>query len=332
MNPAPTAQIELQRLKPQPLPSNIAAVQPGRGLVMRLELAWGRWRRWCLRTFRRGYVARMQDRRLGACPNCGHDIVDPRDLKFYRNVCGFSFAAEDDHFAWRGRLGVARMGWAEIFVFSGFFGAVAVALLVAAVMTTAWWLACVAVPLAALALFVVAFFRDPVRTIPEQPGIIVAPADGTVDDIEELDDCEFLDGPAVKIGIFLSVFNVHVNRVPETSRVIELRYFPGKFGNAMSPRTARENEQLSIALEAEQPYRRMLVKQIAGAIARRIVCEVRPGEVLSRGQKFGMIKFGSRTELYLPKEGQLCVQVKMNQSVRGGSTILARYTDAESTP
>jgi phosphatidylserine decarboxylase len=129
------------------------------------------------------------------------------------------------------------------------------------------------------------------------------------------------------------VFNVHINRAPESSRVIELQYMRGKFGNALRPETAKDNEQLWIALEADEPpHRRMLVKQIVGAIARRIVCDLRPGESLARGQKFGMIKFGSRTELYLPKEGGLCVEVKLNQSVRGGSSVLARYADPESTP
>jgi len=170
-----------------------------------------------------------------------------------------------------------------------------------------------------------------VRPIPSGVGVIVSPADGKIDDIEELDYCEFLDGPALKIGIFLSVFSVHVNRTPERSRVIELRYLRGKFGNALRPETAQENEQLWIMLETEAaPHRRLIVKQIVGAIARRIVCDARPGEVLDRGQKFGMIKFGSRTELYLPKEG-LCVTVKINQSVRGGASIIARFADSELT-
>jgi phosphatidylserine decarboxylase len=330
MSAASSIQTDTQRLEVKPLGANISSAQPGGGVIVRLELAWGRLRRGWLRTCRPGYVARMQTRRMGECPDCPHDIVDSRDLKFYRNVCGFHFAPEDDRFRWRGRLGVARMGWAEIVVFGGLLAAVTAGLLVAAAVTATWWFAFPAVPTAALAVFIVAFFRDPVRRIPDGPGVIVAPADGTVDDIEQLEHCEFLDGPAVKIGIFLSVFNVHVNRAPETARVTELRYFPGKFGNAMHLSTARENEQLWLALEGEQPaHRRLLVKQIAGKIARRIVCEARPGEVLSRGQKFGMIKFGSRTELYLPKEGQLCVETKLNQSVRGGSSVLARYRDTE---
>ncbi len=320
------------RLEPKPLSADISCAQPGRGWVMRLELAWGRCRRAWLRTLRPGYVVRMRERRCGDCPNCPHDIVDPRDLKFFRNVCGFYFDAEDDRFQWRGRLKLARWGLAELLVYGGFFAVLAAAMITVAVLLQWPWLGVAAAAPGGMALFVVSFFRDPARQIPQESGLIVSPADGTVDDIEELDHCEFIDGPAVKIGIFLSVFNVHINRAPETARVIEIQYKRGKFGNALRPETAKDNEQLWLSLECEdRPHRRIVVKQIVGAIARRIVCDVRPGEVLARGQKFGMIKFGSRTELYLPKEG-LCVETKLNQSVRGGVSLLARYADCELTP
>ena len=333
MNTATTPQLEIVRLQPKPLPGNITCVQPGRGWVMRLELAWGRLRRWWLRTVRPGYVSRMRALRRGDCPNCPHDIVDARDLKFFRNVCGYEFAPQHDRFLWRGRMKLARWGLAELLVFGGLFAVATLGLIAAATLMKTPWLGYSAMVPGGLALFVLSFFRDPNRRTPQGRGVIVSPADGTVDDIEELDHCDFVDGPAVKIGIFLSVFNVHINRAPESSRVIELQYMRGKFGNALRPETAKDNEQLWIALEADEPpHRRMLVKQIVGAIARRIVCDLRPGETLARGQKFGMIKFGSRTELYLPKEGGLCVEVKLNQSVRGGSSVLARYADPESTP
>jgi phosphatidylserine decarboxylase len=300
---------------------------------MRLEMAWGKLRRAWLRRIRPGYVRRMLSLRRGDCPNCTHDVVDPRDLKFYRNVCGFHFAPEDDPYRWRGKLLLARWGLAELIVYAGGLAVVAVALfLVAALAAGFAWLGFLAIIPLGLAIFIVSFFRDPVRQVPIGSGVIVAPADGTIDDIEELEHCEFIDGPAVKFGIFLSVFSVHVNRAPEWSRVIELRYLRGKFGNALRVETARDNEQFWLLLEGESPpHRRILVKQIVGAIARRIVCEVRPGEVLQRGQKFGMIKFGSRTELYLPKEG-LCIEAKTNQGVRGGASIIARYVTAEPTP
>ncbi len=287
---------------------------------MRLELAWGRLRRRWLRRFRPRYVARMHQLRHGDCPACPHDIIDPRDLKFFGNVCGFWFEPEHDRFRWRGRLRLARWGLAELILITGFL------LLLAA--ATAWLLPYAAVLPLALALFVVSFFRDPERVIPQERGAVVAPADGVVDDIEELEFCEPLGGPAVKLGIFLSVFNVHVNRAPEASRVIELSYRRGCFGNAMRPDCTAGNEQLAMLLEQDAPpYRRFLVKQIVGAIARRIVCAARPGERLERGQRYGMIKFGSRTELYLPREDRLCLEVKRKQSVRGGSSVLARYQD-----
>jgi phosphatidylserine decarboxylase len=161
---------------------------------------------------------------------------------------------------------LARWGLAELLVFGGFFALAATGMIATAFLLSLPWLGFAAVVPGGLALFVVSFFRDPSRRIPQGRGIIVSPADGTVDDIEELEHCDFVDGPAVKIGIFLSVFNVHINRAPESSRVIELQYFRGKFGNALRPETAKDNEQLWIALESEEPpHRRMQVKQIGGA-------------------------------------------------------------------
>ena len=145
-------------------------------------------------------------------------------------------------------------------------------------------------------------------------------------DITRLEHDDFIGGPAVRIGIFLSIFNVHLNRAPTASRVIALRYCPGEFLNAMNPECAIRNENTWIGLEEEAPpHRRMIVRQISGAIARRIVCDLRPGEVLTRGQQFGMIKLGSRTELILPDEDELTVEVELGRRVRAGRTIMARY-------
>ena len=131
---------------------------------------------------------------------------------------------------------------------------------------------------------------------------MIAPADGRVVAIEEIYD-EFVQGPAVAIDIFLSVFNVHVNRLPCDARVIGLSYRPGRFTNALRPAASRENEQLEIRLEeTAAPHRPLIVRQIAGAIARRIVCWLAPGDTAQRGEALGMIKLGSRTELVLPRE------------------------------
>ena len=155
---------------------------------------------------------------------------------------------------------------------------------------------------------VVYFFRDPPRRVPQEPGLVVSPADGTVAEITRLEHDEFIGGPAVRIGIFLSIFNVHLNRAPLACRVIALRYSPGEFLNALRPESALRNENMWIGLEEESPpHRRLVVRQISGAIARRIVCDLRPGESLGRGQKFGMIKLGSRTELILPDAAGLSI-------------------------
>lgn len=318
-------------LPPEPMDPQITSIQPGGGVVMRLELAWGAVRRAWLRTFRRGYVERMAALRQGGRNPCPHDVLDPRDLKFHCNLGGWHWAPEHDPFRWRERLPFARAGLAELLLFSLLTFGPAAAL--AAWLTSAdfdstvrsgLWFTVATLTIGGL--LIVWFFRDPQRPIPGDPGLVVSPADGIISSIEEIDHAEFLDGPAVQIGIFLSIFHVHVNRVPVAARVVGLSYRHGKFLNALRPESARENEQLAIRLqETAAPYRRMVVRQIAGAIARRIVCWLKPGDELARGERFGMIKLGSRTELLLPREPGLEIAVRIGQSVQGGKTVLARY-------
>ncbi len=301
------------------------SVQPGGGFCMSLELAWGRLRRAFLRRFRPGYVRRMAEKRQGQCPNCPHDVIDSRDLKFYRNVCGYWFRPEDDRFRWRGRLGLARAGLAEVVFFTLLFLALAVPLAVAALLVHgAFWVP--AALLTVLWLEVPFFFRDPERQIPSDPAALVSPADGTVTHVGEVEDADFSGGRAFRISIFLSVFNVHVNRIPRTGRVLALRFFPGAFLDARHPECAVRNEQLWIDLEEAGSGRLLRVKQISGAIARRIVCWLKPGEEVMRGDRLGMIKFGSRTEVLLPAGMAQDVQVKVGDKVKGGSTILLRVT------
>lgn len=306
------------RLASEPLDPAIRSIQPGGGTCMRIELAWGRLRRAYLRLFRRGYLRRMEALRRGQENRCPHPVLDPRDVKFFRNQGGYSWASEDDPFAWRDRLPVARVGLAELLLLSG--GCFALAAIAA-------WVYWPISPIpAALGLFVISFFRNPRRVVPAAPGLVVAPADGKVVTIEELPHDDFVGGRAVLIGIFLSVFNVHINRSPVAARVIGMSYRPGKFLNALRAASARENEQLAVRLEENAaPHRRLIVRQIAGAIARRIVCWVAPGENLDRGAQFGMIKFGSRTELVLPWEPGLQVRVAVGEHVRAGSTVMAQY-------
>lgn len=173
----------------------------------------------------------------------------------------------------------------------------------------------------AIGLAMLAFFRDPPRTIPAEPGIAVSPADGTVVAIEDLADSPHYEGPCRRVSIFLSVLNVHVNRMPVAGAIRHIRYQPGGFANAMKASTSLTNE--SNALWLDTAYGLCTVRQITGAIARRIVCAVEEGARLDTGEKFGMIRFGSRTELYLPPDTEVCVT--MRQKVKGGSTVMARF-------
>jgi len=304
--------------EPEAMPENLRSVQPGGGFCYRVELAWGRWRRWYLKRFRPGYVARMAALRRGSLDGAPHEILDPRDLKYCRNQCTCQWNEEDDPFAWRDRLPFARWGLAELQLIGG--PLLALTLVLGHYYWPAAWIP--AIPLA----LVVWFFRDPTRRIPQAPGVLVAPADGKVVSIDRLEHDEFIGGPAVRIGIFLSIFNVHLNRAPCDARAVALRYQPGKFLNALNPDSALENENLWIGLEQTEPAgRRMVVRPIAGAIARRIVCPLRTGDRLRRGEKLGMIKLGSRTELIVPETEDLYIEVRLGQRVKAGSTIMARY-------
>ncbi|MBY0528077.1 MAG: phosphatidylserine decarboxylase [Gemmataceae bacterium] len=309
---------------PMPKPAPITSAQPGGGLCMGIELAWGRLRRACLRRFSPAYVRQMQEKRQGDCPGCPHDIIDPRDLKFYRNVCGFSFRDEDDAFRWRGRLGLARMGLAEVLCFGSLYTLLALPLLALLAAGHIWALVFL-VPITLGWAEVLYFFRDPERILPTDPDALLSPADGTITDIGEVTEADYPGGRALRIGMFLSVFNVHVNRTPRSGKITNLRYFPGEFLDARHPEVGVRNEQMWIDMEEAGTGRPLRVKQIAGKIARRIVCWLKVGEEVRAGERLGMIKFGSRTEVFLPVDAAVDVLVKVGDKVRGGSTILLRY-------
>ncbi|MBM79336.1 MAG: phosphatidylserine decarboxylase family protein [Planctomycetaceae bacterium] len=308
----------------------LTCIQPGGGVVIKLELAWGHIRRWYLKTFRKSYVARMQESRHGEKNACPHEVLDPRDVKFYRNQDGYWWDEKDDPFTWRDRLPFARVGMAELLLsiaacFGGAAGLTALALTKLPGNIFVWL---GVATLAVIGSLIVWFFRDPNRPIPTEPGLVISPADGKVVTIEDIEHDEFIGGPAVNIGIFLSIFNVHINRTPVAARVIGLRYKKGKMLNALRPESVRENEQLAIRIESTEPgHRRMIVRQITGAIARRIVCWLKPGDEIGRGDQVGMIKFGSRTELVIPKEDGLTIEVKEGQNVKAGRCVMARYSD-----
>jgi phosphatidylserine decarboxylase len=311
-------------------PRKPESVQPGGGRCMAIELAWGRLRRWWLRRIRPGYVRAMQAQRQGDCPGCPHDIIDPRDLKYVRNVCGYSFRPEDDAFRWRDRLGFARYGLAELLTLS--LGCLLLCALCAAVATLehpAYWAGFAGVML--IWLEIVYFFRDPERIIPSEDGAVVSPADGTVTHVEEVDEPDFPGGRALRISIFLSIFNVHVNRMPCAAEVVDVRYFPGAYLDARKAESAVRNEQLWIDAVAAGTGRPLRVKQISGAIARRIVCWLKPGDHVGRGERIGMIKLGSRTDLLLPAAAAAEVCARVGDKVRGGTTILLRLRSAVAT-
>jgi phosphatidylserine decarboxylase len=165
------------------------------------------------------------------------------------------------------------------------------------------------------------FFRDPERDIPQGPGAVVSPADGRVVLVDDLQETEFLRGPARRVAIFMNVFDVHVNRAPVAGTVTEMRHRPGEYIAASRPEAGSRNEQQAVVLE--QDGQRLLVVQIAGLLARRIVPFVKPGQVLARGERFGLICFGSRVDLYLPPAAE--VLVKVGDRVKAGSSVVARW-------
>lgn len=168
-----------------------------------------------------------------------------------------------------------------------------------------------------LAVFFLWFFRDPERVVPSGEGLVVSPADGKVTDISSTQ----LNGvPCTRISIFLNVFDVHVNRSPISGVIKSAVYKKGSFGNAMTEASAADNEQNIVTMEGEGMT--VVFKQIAGLLARRIVFNHKPGEKLARGERVGLIKFGSRTDVIFPQTAE--VKVKLGAHVAGGSTVLAR--------
>ncbi len=174
----------------------------------------------------------------------------------------------------------------------------------------------------ALAAFCAWFFRNPDRAIPEADGAIVSAGDGRVLSVEPVEDPEWLQGPATRIAIFLNVFNVHVNRTPIAGKVLAVKYEKGGFVNASLDKAGEHNERNSVCLE-DGEGRRVAFRQIAGLIARRIVCYLQPGDAVGRGQIMGLIRFGSRVEILVPRDAR--VVVKRGDRVRGGSSVVAWF-------
>jgi len=206
---------------------------------------------------------------------------------------------------------IAREGWPFI--------AVAWVLAIAA----GWLWLPLGILLGIVAVWVVAFFRDPIRPGPRGSQYVVAAAEGHIVHITEVDEAMYVKERAVRISIFLSVFDVHVNRYPVDGTVELVHYNKGKFLHAAGEKASLDNEQSSIGIHG--PRGRVLVRQIAGLIARRIVTDAKPGEHVAQGARLGLIRFGSRTDVFLPLSARPSVKVKVGDRVRVGGTVLAEY-------
>jgi phosphatidylserine decarboxylase len=210
---------------------------------------------------------------------------------------------------------MAKDGWPFVLPFA----AVAILTLLAAFRGGQLWLWILGFFFSFLTLFFAYFFRDPERKIPSGENLILSPADGTVMAIEKTHEPLFLKTESQKISIFLSPLDVHINRIPASGKVEYLSYFPGKFLAAYKDKASTDNEQTAIGLLSR--YGKVLFKQIAGVLARRIVCRLKLGQEVQAGEKFGMIKFGSRVDIFLPEEMEL--KVEKGDKVVGGETIVA---------
>lgn len=207
---------------------------------------------------------------------------------------------------------IAREGWLHI-VF-----AFAVAISATAYLDWLW-----ALPFWVIALFVLQFFRDPPREVPADRNAILAPADGRIVAVEKTQD-PYLDREALKISVFMNVFNVHSNRSPVDGEVRDKWYFPGKFVNADLPKASLENERNALWIKTDRGADVTCV-QVAGLVAKRILCHVSPGEHLARGQRFGFIRFGSRVDVYLPLNTK--INVNIGDKVSATLTVLAEFRE-----
>jgi phosphatidylserine decarboxylase len=208
----------------------------------------------------------------------------------------------------------------EGLVFIGAGIVLAAAALTAAVFWRSWPLWLLAFVLVIVALWVAYFFRDPERTGERGGGLVIAPADGRVVMISEVDEPAFLHGKALRISIFMNVFNVHVNRYPVSGVVRFVHYNPGKFLNAATDKSSLENEQMSVGIEDGSI--RVLVRQIAGLVARRIVTYSREGDQVEQGERMGIIRFGSRVDVFLPTSAKPAV--KVGETTMAGASVIAR--------
>jgi phosphatidylserine decarboxylase len=225
------------------------------------------------------------------------------------------------------RIPLTKYGLPQVVVFPATILAAMVSCFIVGALYLSTWAVIVTEALLAVALiWTLSFFRDPHRLSPPDSEILLAPADGKITDIEIVEKDDFISGTALRIGIFLRIFDAHINRAPCNVKVERVTYRPGRYKNAISPESRRVNESNDLEMtRTDSPQDKLIVRQISGAIARRIVCTARQGQELTGGQKFGMIKFGSRTELYMPaRENAECL-VRVGDKVKAGVTPIVKY-------
>ena len=238
------------------------------------------------------------------------------------------------------RIPLTKYGWPQVIIFPAVMLTLMVVCLLAGlsrlVEMPSWVIISIETLLAVVLIWSLTFFRDPYRPVPENKNILLAPADGKITDIEIVDENRFIGGAALRIGIFLSIFDVHINRAPCNVKVENITHKQGKYKNAMNPQSGQVNESNDLSLvRTDSPEDKLIVRQISGAIARRIVCVARRGQKLTGGERFGMIKFGSRTELYVPvgspanSKFKIECLVQVGDKVKAGLSPLIRY---EGTP
>jgi len=240
------------------------------------------------------------------------------------------------------RIPLTKYGWPQVVIFpAAVLAAMVVWPLAGKNLLPLWAIVSIEAILAGVLIWVLAFFRDPHRAVPTNSNLLLAPADGKITNIEIVDITDSGQRIAdtlnakrytlnankmLRIGIFMSIFNVHINRAPCNVKVEKIIYKQGKYKNAQNPQAGQVNESNDLDLvRTDSPKERLIVRQISGAIARRIVCRISQGQKLTGGGKFGMIKFGSRTELYLPARGNAKCLVKIGDKVKAGLTPLVKY-------
>lgn len=232
------------------------------------------------------------------------------------------------------RIPLTSFGWPQVVVLPMVLLAIMVIyLLIGIIFLPAWAVILGELVPAALLIWVLSFFRDPHRLCPSDVNILLAPADGQVMDVETVNEDNFIGGEALRVGIFLSIFSAHINRSPCNVKVEKISYKPGSHKVASNPEAGRVNESNELHLiRTDNPKDKLIVRQISGSIARRIVCRIKAGQQLSSGEKFGMIKFGSRTELYVPLSpnsreypwGPKCL-IRVGDKVKAGLTPIVKY-------